>query len=259
MSQPATVSAVSEPVNRHITRWFYINIALMMILLNVAAFAPSIINPAVRRVPLPLTPLVAGHAIVSALWLLLFLTQATLIATGRRTVHRRLGVAGAVVAVAFVVLGVLNVIEQARRGFDLSGDLVRVPAPPGAGPLAANTGLLFFFLEFTILVGGALWYRSRPGVHKRLMLLAVLGALTPTPVAHIIGHWLNSEPRAVLLFPASFVVFTSLSAIHDAISEGRVHPVSLWVPIVWLPLRIIETRVIQPSAPWHEFAVWLTR
>ena len=259
MSQPATVSAVSEPVNRHITRWFYINIALMMILLNVAAFAPSIINPAVRRVPLPLTPLVAGHAIVSALWLLLFLTQATLIATGRRTVHRRLGVAGAVVAVAFVVLGVLNVIEQARRGFDLSGDLVRVPAPPGAGPLAANTGLLFFFLEFTILVGGALWYRSRPGVHKRLMLLAVLGALTPTPVAHIIGHWLNSEPRAVLLFPASFVVFTSLSAIYDAISEGRVHPVSLWVPIVWLPLRIIETRVIQPSAPWHEFAVWLTR
>ena len=36
-----------------------------------------------RSAPLPLTPLVAVHAIVSSAWLLFFLTQATLVATGR--------------------------------------------------------------------------------------------------------------------------------------------------------------------------------
>jgi hypothetical protein len=92
-------------------------------------------------------------------------------------------------------------------------------------------GLLFFFLEFATLVGAAFYYRHRPSVHKRLMLLAVLGGLTPTPVARIIGHWLSSQPWAVLIFPVSFVAFTSLSAIYDRVSEGRIHPVSLCVPI----------------------------
>jgi uncharacterized membrane protein YozB (DUF420 family) len=261
MPQQATASTLPKAVRgqQRVTRWFYINIAVLMLLLNVVAFGPSIIDPIERRVPLPLSPLVTVHAIVSALWLLLFLTQATLIATGRTAVHRRLGMIGVVLAVVFVVLGVFNVIEQARRGFDLSGDIGRLPLPPGVTPLAATLALIFFFLEFAILVGAAFCYRHHPSVHKRLMLLAVLGGLTPTPVAHIIGHWLSSQPWALLIFPVSFVAFTSLSAIYDRVSEGRIHPVSLWVPIPWLALRVVEVRVVQPSAMGQEFAAWLIR
>jgi hypothetical protein len=164
-----------------------------------------------------------------------------------------------VLAVVFVVLGFFSVVEQARRGFDLSGDIGRVPLPPGVTPMAATLGLLFFFLEFAILVGAALCYRHRPSVHRRLMLLAVLGGLTPTPVAHVIGHWLSFQTWALVIFPVSFLVFTSLSAIYDRLSEGRIHPVSFWVPILWLAWRGFEVRVIQPSATWHEFAAWLIR
>jgi hypothetical protein len=115
-------------------------------------------------------------------------------------------------------------------------------------------GLLFFFLDFAILVGA-----DRPDVHKRLMLLAMLGALTPTPVAHIVGHWLSFQPWAFVIFPVSFIVFTSLSAIRDWLSEGRIHPVSLWIPVLWLACRIVEVRVIQSTASWHAFAAWLIR
>src|SRR5262249_12470735 len=90
---------------QRVDRWFYINVALLMILLNFVAFGPSILNPSGRRVPLPFTPLVTAHAIVSVAWLLLFLMQATLIATKRIAVHRRLGMVGPALAAVFVVLG----------------------------------------------------------------------------------------------------------------------------------------------------------
>ena len=99
--------------------------ALLMILLNVVAFGPSIIDPSRRNVPLPLTPLVTVHAIVAAAWLLVFPAQATLVATGMDVIpHRRLGIVGAVLTVVFVVVGYFTLIEEARRGFDLSGDIL---------------------------------------------------------------------------------------------------------------------------------------
>jgi uncharacterized membrane protein YozB (DUF420 family) len=259
--QQATLMMIPGATGRRqgVNRWFYIIVALVMILLNVVAFGPSIVNPSERRVPLPLSPLVTVHAIVSVAWLLLLLTQATLIASRRVAIHRHLGMIGAGLTVVFVVLGFFSVVEQARRGFDLSGDIGRVPLPPGVTLMAATVAQLFFFLEFAILVGAALCYRHRPSVHRRLILLAVLGGLTPTPVAHVIGHWLSFQPWALVFFPASFVAFTSLSAIYDRLSQGRIDPVSLWIPILWLGWRVFEVRVIQPSAAWHEFAAWLIR
>src|SRR5262245_36136817 len=81
---------------RRVDRWFYISAGLFMVLFGIAGFGPSIINQSSRNVPLPLTPLVTAHAIVSSAWLLLFVTQATLVAIGRTAVHRRVGIAGLV-------------------------------------------------------------------------------------------------------------------------------------------------------------------
>jgi len=114
------------------------------------------------------------------------------------------------------------------EAFDLGGDIDRVPAPPGVSHAANTVVLLFLFLNFAIIVGAGLWYRHRSSIHKRLMLLAMLGGLTPTPVAHLIGHWTALQPWANVIFPVSFVLFVSSSAIYDRVPEGRVHPVSVW-------------------------------
>lgn len=259
MPEQATTATLQVPTerSRKVDRWFYISVALLMILFNGVAFAPSLIDPSRRNVPLPLTPLVTLHAIVAAAWLLLFLTQTTLVATARIAVHRRVGAFGAVLTVAFIVFGAFTVIAEARRGFDLSGDIGRGPLPPGADAVAAGVGLLFFFLQFAILVGAALWYRHRPAVHKRLMLIAVLGALTPTPVAHVIGHWLAPQPWTGIIFPLSLLFFLSFSAIHDRITEGRIHPVSLWGGLLVVVSNQVFNLAIVPSSAWREFATWL--
>ena len=259
MAQVAT--AVSAPSGRRqrVDRWFYISVAVLMILFNLAAFAPSIVEPSGRRVPLPLTPLVTLHAIVAAAWLLLFLMQATLVATGRTSVHRRVGVGGMVLAAAFIVVGCLTTIEDARRGFDLSGDLRRLaPADvqPDAGALLAPIG---FLLLFGLLVAVAFCYRHRPAIHKRLMLFAMLGALTTTPLVHVIGHWPALLARRGLILLVGTIVFLSASAVHDRISEGRIHPVSLWTPVIVFVWMLVVNAAIVPSAAWSEFAAWVVK
>jgi hypothetical protein len=46
-------------------------------------------------------------------------------------------------------------------------------------------------------------------------------------------------------------------AVHDKVSDGRVHPISLWVPV----LLIVETfgliAVVMPSDGWRRLALWL--
>ena len=262
MSTPSTTMTLAAGQrSRKVDRWFYIGVALLMILFNAVAFTPAMIDQSRRNVPLPLSPLVALHASVSALWLLLFFAQAAIATTRRIDVHRRVGVLGAVLTLVFVVLGYFTVIEEARRGFDLSGDLSRF-TPPGASvtaeeTLAGTIAVLFNFFMFAVLVGVALLYRDRPAVHKRLMLLAVLGVLTGTPVTHVLGYWLAPQPWLPVMIPVSAVFFLSLSAVHDRMTNGRVHPVSLWVPLAIFASFFLFNFVVVPSRAWRQFAAWL--
>jgi hypothetical protein len=244
---------------RFIDRWFCVSVALMMILLNIVAFTPSLVDPSRRNVPLPLTPLVLLHAVVSVAWLLVFLAQTTLAATSRVTTHRRVGVAGAVLSFAVVVLGVLVVMAQARRGFDLSGDIARLPLPTGVDGLSATIALLFFPLQFGALVVAALLYRYRQRTHKRLMLFAALAGMTPTPVAHLIGHWVGPQPWADALFPLSALFFVSLIAAYEQVTEGRVHPMTLWLGILVVAIERVLTLVVQRTEVWRSFAQWLVQ
>jgi hypothetical protein len=106
-----------------VERRLYISLGLLMILLSAAGFGPSIVEQSKRNSPA--TALVAAHGIVLGAWILLFLTQATLVATKRTAVHRRLGLLGLPLAAAAIVLGYFVLIGIARRGYDLSGDVIR--------------------------------------------------------------------------------------------------------------------------------------
>ena len=133
MPETATlpVAAARPEVNRHqMKSRFYVGAAVFVILLNVAGFAPSLIDQS-RRVAPP-TWLVTAHGALAGAWLLFFLIQATLVATRRTAIHRRLGVAGPFIAFAMIAVGSMTVIDLARRGYDLSGDIARAAVAPGS-------------------------------------------------------------------------------------------------------------------------------
>lgn len=247
------IAAIEPPIPRRVEGRFYIGMALAAVGITMAGFGPAALDTASRRAPLTLA--VAAHGAVFSAWLLLFLTQTLLVPTRRTVLHRRLGYAGVVLAVLMIASGYATAIAMARRGHDLSGDLIRATS----NPLELLVFQLGDLISFSVLVGLAVWYRNRPEVHKRLMLLATIGALMPAALAHIIGHSpVLREMRApIILVPLVPLLFAG--AVHDRLSRGRIHPVSLWVAVALLLWSNLRAAVIGPSDVWQKFATWLIR
>ena len=242
----ATAPVASRPT---VKRWFYIGMAICTIITIVLGFAPSLGNTAARKAP-P-TPLAAAHGIVYAAWLLMFLAQTTFVATRRISVHRWLGTAAVFLSPVIIVLGYMTAVAMARRGFDLSGDL-----HIESDPLLGLVNPLGDLAIFGILVAAGFWYRHRSDIHKRLMLLAIVGGLMPAPLAHLIGHSPRlSEMGPIIVVPTLLFLFAG--AAYDHFSLGRMHPVSLWAAVAIFVWETLLNIVIGPSAAWHHFARWL--
>jgi len=90
-------------------------------------------------------------------------------------------------------------------------------------------------------------------VHKRLMLLAVLGPLVGAPLAHFVGYW--DLPGFVFAFAT--IAFLAVQPVHDVLVRGRMHPVSLWGGILTFAWFFLFFVVIAPTAAWNQFAEWL--
>ncbi len=117
------------------------------------------------------------HGGVMTAWLIIFAIQAFLIARHRTDIHRRVGIAGAMVGVAVLVIGTLLTIEipgwLATQGLDFSiEENLRGWSRVVWGDFG-NMGAFGAFFGFAIVL------RHRAEVHKRLMLLASISILGP--------------------------------------------------------------------------------
>ncbi len=246
-------SPVSQPKVRRKEGVFYIGMALVAMAITIAGFGPAMVDTESRREPVNLAVVV--HGAIFGAWLILFLAQTILVSKGKIAIHRKMGYAGAFLAILMVVSGYLTAINIAQRGYDLSGDLI----------FGSNDLLTLFAIQlgdvftFGLLVGIAIWYRRRPDIHKRLMLLATVGALMPAALAHIIGHSpvLREIQVPIIVIPLFLLLFAS--AIRDRIYLGRIHPISLWVALAMFLWSNFRAVVIGPSQAWHDFANWLIK
>jgi len=218
-----------------------------MLIAAVAGFAPAIVNP-VRRLG-PVTSLVLVHGLLFSAWLILFTVQAGLIATHRTAVHRRLGIAAAVLAAIMLPVGYSTVMEQTRRGFDLSGELNVKSDPIGEAVFPLGD-----LVTFTVLVIAGLWHRRRPELHKRLMTLGTIGGMMPAVLGHIVGHYFSTTP--VVLVPMVAIAFFA-PAVFDRIREGRFNPLTVWGGIGLFAWANLRAAVIRPTAPWRDLVEWL--
>jgi len=234
-----------------VERWFFVGLAVAMMAVAIAGFAPSIVNTVGRRAPL--SPLAVAHGVVFFVWLGIFLVQGSLVASGNVRLHRRVGVAAVFVLVPMVVLGYTTSIAMMSRGFDLSGDL-RIEHDPFAAAIFPLGDLLIFAL----LVTAAIVYRRHPEIHKRLMLFGNI-ALMPAPLAHFIGHWprLAALPPGIILVPIS--MFLMAAVAREYLPTGKVHPMTLGLAVAMFLSGPVRAFVIGPSAEWHRLASWLAR
>ena len=227
---------------RRLGRSFYLGIAVVLATTVFVGFAPTFYLKAFTTAP-SLSSLVWVHGLLFTGWIMLLVTQATLVAKDRVDVHMGLGIFGAVVGVTMVVVGLLTAVSAARLGH----------IPPGAPPPLMFLAIPFFaIVEFGVLLGMAIALRGRSEAHKRLIILATI-VIVGAAVARLPIPFAGTPPG----FFAMSDLFILACVIYDWRAHGRVHPVFVWVGsllVIFQPLQLL----IMGTGPWLAFASWLT-
>lgn len=225
--------------DRRLYIWFAVFVPVIVLI----GFARSYYLKGFFGTPALPSLLVQLHGLVMTLWVVLFVTQVSLVATGRTKTHQRFGVFGAILAALIVIVGVLTAIAGAARG--------ATPGPPALQFLVVP---LVDMLVFATLVGTALYLRRRRlDIHKRLMLLAAVNLLAPA-IARIPLHFIETG-GALAFFGLTDVCLLACVAF-DTVKNRRLHPVFLWGTLLIIasqPLRLM----LAGTDVWMRFATTL--
>jgi hypothetical protein len=134
-------------------RRFFTGMAVAVAVSVFAGFAPTHYLKSLYGTP-ALSPLFHFHGMLFTAWILLFLTQTTLIAVKRTDLHRRLGIVGGLLAVAMLVVGTAVAVASAKRG-------PQTPLPGFPLPLELLTTPLGALSSFAALVAAGLYKRRK--------------------------------------------------------------------------------------------------
>ena len=244
----ATLPGVARPApspeairHRRAERLFYTFAAIASALIVLAGFAQTYYAGRLFDAP-PLPGLLHLHGAVMTLWFTFFIVQVRLVAAGRTDLHRRLGVAGSLLAAAVVGVGFLTAVNGARRG--------ATPGPPPLQFLAVPLGDLVVFAGMT---GAGLLKRRLPATHRRLMLLGSVGILTPA-IARLPFAFIRSGGPFVF-FGLTDLCVLACAAI-DTVRNRRLHPAVLWGSLFIIASHPLRLALSQTDA-WMRFAAWL--
>jgi hypothetical protein len=195
----------------------------------------------------PLVVAMHIHGVLSTLWLALHYTQARLIAAHRVTLHKRLGIAGAILGLVLTLQAGYISIEGALAGH----------APPGRVPLQFLSVSFGTTCMFGLFLSLALLLRRYGDWHKRFMLMTTMVLLLPA-IGRIDGLLFQAFhiERGVVPFVVT-AIFLGWACVHDWRKRGRVHPAYLLggtVLLAAIPFRMW----LGYTDAWMPFARWLT-
>ena len=155
------------------------------------------------------------HGLVFSAWIALFVAQTSLVAAGRTDVHRKLGWAGACLALLMIAVALNAAVHGAHR--DIAAGYVTESLRFFSTPVLAMA-------MFAALVALAVAARGRPETHKRLMLLATLSLLDAA-----VARWpIPGIASATLVQYAITDAFIAAAMLYDFASRRAVSPVYVW-------------------------------
>ena len=141
-------------------------LGLLLLVLAIAGFWPQYFSAVVGRAPAAGTQfwLIHLHTALFTVWLLLYISQAGLIMTGRARAHLKMGPWLAAYGFAIAAVGLYAAVSLAHRLGEREGDF------------EAAAAFVFFpvidMVYFAGFLAAAILYRKLPHLHKRAMFLA---------------------------------------------------------------------------------------
>lgn len=239
-----------------IDRWIYVFMAALFFVTALAGFVPDSLMKldqvaASKRPPFPM--ILHVHAVLMGAWLTLLLTQATLMATGNRAHHIKLGVASLVLAPAIVISGFILVPTIYGQYWDAAAAASGADLVAFEGDLARKGNILLrqiqgglLFSTFVILALRARKVDS--GFHKRMMFLATV---VPLPAAIARLTWLPSTaPASPLSLDLYTLAWIAPMFLWDLYRQRRIHRAYLLWLALWVPMTIV-VNVLWGSEWWQ--------
>jgi hypothetical protein len=224
---------------------FFAGMAVVALIVVLVGFARSYFLVGLFRARLP-NLLVHIHGAAFTLWIILFITQISLVTAHRVDLHGRLGLLGFVLAIVMIVLGTLTASDRlARHVAHPVTDTVEEVRAFYTVPLAD----IWMFSTFVYF-----GYRNRfqPAVHKRLMWFSTLSLLDAG-----FDRWSIFDPYP--LWEVNLICFVPLvlaTLIYDRCSTGAIQRVTIWSAAFLLATQQIRHLASQ-TAPWAQFAHWV--
>ena len=232
---PAVESVTSRPAGE---RAMYTWAGATALAVAFVGFAPTYFLKPLFGTP-DLTTLKHVHGAVMSAWLVLFLVQARLVATGNTATHRKVGVVGLGVAVLVVLVGTQAALAMARAG---------VTPLPQIPPLAFFLIPLGDMVIFTVLVGAAFALRRKSPWHKRLMLIGTVAMLTPA-----FARFPLIRDAGPLAFFGLVDLIIIACMVYDRRRNGRVHP-AFKVGLPFVVVAQFGRLPLAMSSAWMDFA-----
>lgn len=242
VAQPAASSRPSSNLpGRRFDHLFFLGMALLMLVTVFVGFAPTYYLAGVFHAPLP-SRIIHVHGAVFSCWILLLLTQTSLVSASRVDIHRRLGIVGFFLACLMVIVGVLAATDA----------LVREAGPPGGDSKFFYIIPLTDMLIFATLVFFAFRHRFNPAAHKRLILVATSGLMIAAVARWPIPFVQRHASRAAL----GTYLFLLFLAAYDLWSTRKIHRATLWASAFLI--FVFQIRLpLGKTATWHAFASWV--
>jgi len=246
--------AVSAPEKRTIVefvdRWIFVFMAGLFFVTVLAGFIPDSVGKVMAmragfRPPFP--TVLHFHAVLMGSWILLLLTQTTLMATGRSAAHKQLGLAGLVLAPAIVIIGSFVVPAMYRYNWSLAHALPPEVLPYPIGVVERFMDSLVAFqiaagLLFSVFVIVGLRARRHDvGMHKRMMILATA---VPLPAAIDRIAWLPTTYPESALSPVLYtVLWISPMLAWDLIRHKRLHKAYIIWFAIFIPVATVAVNI----------------
>jgi hypothetical protein len=238
---------VSIPRVGRRSRYFQ-GMSILLLLIVLTGFSRTFFLRAFFQVP-PIAPHIYAHALVMTAWFTLLVVQTSLVAAHRTDLHRRLGILGAVLAVAVAGLSLVTALG-------LPAHFKADPVPNGIpmspeGMIQIAWGNFASVALFCVFVSAAIGMRRRPEAHKRLLLLASIAFVGPAIGRYVadLDIWGTSSSVPVVvqvlrILVAALVIALPLTlVVHDLRTRRRLHPATAWGV---LGLFLVQTLTFAP-------------
>lgn len=239
------MAETSTVVRRAADQRFYTWVAVGLGLVVFAGFAQTYYLKAFFGTP-PLSLLFHIHGLLMTAWFVIFFVQVRLIAAHRRDLHRRLGVAGVVLAGLIVAIAPEVALTSGRRHLatDPNSDaLIFLPVP------------LVIVLLFSIFIAAAIFLRRHPDYHKRLMVLACL-SIIPAGIDRLPLHFIENASRWTLFGLNDLCLVACM--LYDTLRNRRLHPAWVWGSLLLVGSQPL-IMVMRETPAWLRIAAWLLK